>query len=128
MHAHAGHDPVDAGWSRRKFGPADIAAATFRMVRRGLDPHQVHGFLRAVADEVAALHRVIAAKDDEIQVHKDALRQWQSELGPTNTADGYLTRTGRAAVPRPLRTTDTVTDEWPAVQPPYGHPTNPEQP
>jgi DivIVA domain-containing protein len=64
--------------------PQDIHDKCFnptRIGRRGLEPGEVHDFLRLVEGEVAALHHELAAAREEAGRLKTALREWQSHHG-----------------------------------------------
>lgn len=58
--------------------------------RAGLDPGEVYGYLRGVADEVDELHRDLRMARDEVLRVRAALRQWQDghahchRRGPAN--------------------------------------------
>ncbi|MFC8846618.1 MULTISPECIES: DivIVA domain-containing protein [unclassified Micromonospora] len=54
----------------------------FGRCRRGLDPAEVDGYLRRIADELAALHAELSRTREENARIKGALRDWQSRFGP----------------------------------------------
>ncbi|MBY8873038.1 DivIVA domain-containing protein [Micromonospora sp. PLK6-60] len=54
----------------------------FSSARRGLDPAEVDGFLRRIADELTALHAELGRTREENVRIKGALRDWQSRFGP----------------------------------------------
>lgn len=62
--------------------PGLVRDRQFPTVRRGLDPAEVHGFLRRVASELAALRAELAMTHDENVRLKDALRDWQARFAP----------------------------------------------
>jgi DivIVA domain-containing protein len=63
----------------RRLTPYEIRTRSFPTVRRqGLDPDQVRHYLRLVAEEVARLHRDLAAVSGENVRIKNHLRRWQT--------------------------------------------------
>jgi DivIVA domain-containing protein len=52
-----------------------------RFGRRGLEPEEVHDFLRLVEAGVAVLHEELVAAREEAGRLKSALREWQSQHG-----------------------------------------------
>nr|MDT0658554.1 DivIVA domain-containing protein [Micromonospora sp. DSM 115978] len=64
--------------------PQDIHDKCFsptRFGRRGLEPTEVHDFLKLIEGEVAVLHSELAAAREEAGRLKNALREWQSQHG-----------------------------------------------
>lgn len=73
-----------------RLSPRDVRQKRFRptrLGRRGLDPEEVRRYLRMVADDLAWLHRALAAANEETAQIKVALREWQTKHA--NWHDGY---------------------------------------
>ena len=71
-----------------RLSPQQVRAATFTAAPRrrgGLHPDEVYAFLHRVADEMARLHRELAAATDDAIRVKTALHQWQVEHAATCT-------------------------------------------
>ena len=69
-----------SGWPG-KFVPREVRDKNFRPARfpcRGFDTNEVRQYLGLVADDIAWLHRELAASQDEAHRAKKALRDWQT--------------------------------------------------
>ncbi|ROT31898.1 DivIVA domain-containing protein [Micromonospora sp. HM5-17] len=70
-------------WSaaRPPISGAQVRHRQFNLARRGLDPAEVRAFLNQVANELVALRAELARTHDENVRIKNALRDWQSQVG-----------------------------------------------
>lgn len=76
------HGTVYRSDGRRLLTPQEIRDRCFnptRLGRRGLDPEEVHQFLKLVEADLGLLHQELAAAREEAERLKDALRDWQSQ-------------------------------------------------
>ncbi|WP_308291148.1 DivIVA domain-containing protein [Micromonospora sp. DH13] len=77
---NAGHHHRSAAY--RPLCATQVRQQRFGRCRSGLDPAEVDGYLRRIADELAALHAELARTREENARIKGALRDWQSRFGP----------------------------------------------
>lgn len=61
-----------------RLGAHHVRGKSFRQRWHGLDPEQVHAYLRAVADEMDRLQREVTTARTETERIRQGLRQWQS--------------------------------------------------
>ncbi|MFY1704264.1 DivIVA domain-containing protein [Micromonospora sp. WMMA1923] len=86
-----GDQPERPGVYRSRYAPVrpwQVRWRRFRTVglfRRGLDPVDVHEFLRQVADDLAVLYDRLDSSREEAGRVRDALRDWQSEYARRET-------------------------------------------
>ncbi|WP_431972978.1 DivIVA domain-containing protein [Micromonospora haikouensis] len=77
---NAGHHHRSAAY--RPLCATQVRQQRFGRCRSGLDPAEVDGYLRRIADELAALHAELDRTREENARVKGALRDWQSRFGP----------------------------------------------
>lgn len=68
---------------RRPISAGDVRIARFPTAFRGYAPAAVHDFLHRVAEELADLHRQLAAVRAENDRIKQHLKQWQTDHAAT---------------------------------------------
>ncbi|MFF5174772.1 DivIVA domain-containing protein [Micromonospora sp. NPDC000089] len=67
--------------------PWQLRERRFRLVRRGLDPAEVHAFLDRAAGDLDDAYRALRASRAEAARIRDALRRWQSEQAERAAAE-----------------------------------------
>ncbi|KXK61905.1 cell division protein DivIVA [Micromonospora rosaria] len=76
----------NAGWYRaascRSLSVGQIRQRRFGVVRRGLDPAEVYGYLHRVAGELAVTRRDLATLAEENARIKAALHGWPTRFAP----------------------------------------------
>ncbi|WP_433229428.1 DivIVA domain-containing protein [Micromonospora sp. CA-248260] len=76
--------PPNGGWYRsqacRPLTARQVEERQFGLVKRGLDPVEVHAFLHRVAADLAAARRDLALTREENQRIKRALRSWRTHF------------------------------------------------
>ncbi|MGX4658423.1 DivIVA domain-containing protein [Micromonospora sp. SCSIO 07396] len=76
--------PPNGGWYRsqacRPLTARQVKERQFGLVKRGLDPVEVHAFLHRVAADLAAARRDLALTREENQRIKRALRSWRTHF------------------------------------------------
>ncbi|MBO4209120.1 DivIVA domain-containing protein [Micromonospora echinofusca] len=59
-------------------GPHHLRVKRFATRWRGLDPQEVYGYLREIADEIDRLQREVTTARTETHRIRQGLRQWQA--------------------------------------------------
>ncbi|MFI9641798.1 DivIVA domain-containing protein [Micromonospora sp. NPDC051925] len=76
--------PRNGGWYRsevcRPLTARQVQERRFGLVKRGLDPVEVHAFLHRVAADLATARRDLAIAREENQRIKHALRSWRTHF------------------------------------------------
>nr|MDT0656689.1 DivIVA domain-containing protein [Micromonospora sp. DSM 115978] len=87
-----------------RIAPYQVRAATFGRRWRGLDPDEVYGYLRQVADEMDGLLREVRTTSKELERIRQGLWQWRTRHIGCKFADpdfGPVTRSADSGAARP---------------------------